>query len=151
MTQQVLAARFGDARLDIRPVDVRAVGNRRGEREHQFVVDRHGAPTRGYPKSTYTRTADPVFALPAAEPCTDRAAAALLVGHLVGDAQGQEHDMSTCQRCGRRKSASDPIWCARCRRWFRLFVNTTIERLHAPANGSTMGVCLTGAFFSRLV
>src|SRR3954468_6616771 len=95
MTQQVLAARFGDARLDIRPVDVRAVGNRRSEREHQFVVDRHGAPTRGYPGSTYTRTADPVFALPAAEPCTDRAAAALLEGHLVGHGQGQE---TTCGR-----------------------------------------------------
>src|SRR3954465_13599454 len=96
MTQQVLAARFGDARLDIRPVDVRAVGNRRGDREHKFVVHRHGTPTRGYPGSTYTRTAHPVFALPAAEPCTDRAAVALLEGHLVGDSTRDRS--TTCPR-----------------------------------------------------
>ena len=32
--------------------------------------------------------------------------------------------MPTCQRCGRRTSPSDQIWCAQCHGWFRSFVNT---------------------------
>ena len=49
--------------------------------------------------------------------------------------------MSTCQRCGRRKNASDPIWCAQCRRWFRRFVNAPSEDLTVRHRGSRLHFC----------